>query len=105
MQMGAFAAWLEEGPSSPQHSMGACLALSTSPSRKAWGNKSGGVSSPWPLSPGLCFPHPRLPICQVGLPLPTERAAGIHREGWMDGQTHAQTFFQLSDPASAVAEG
>ena len=104
--MGVFAAWLEEGPSSPQHSMGACLALSTRPSRKAGGTRqeSGVARSPRPLRPGLCFPHPRLPVCQVGLSLPTEKAAGMHGEGWMDSQRDGQKFFQLPGPGSAVAK-
>lgn len=75
------AARLEEGAGviSPQQPMGACLALSSYPSRKALGDKSGGASCPWPLSLGLCLLHSRLSFCQMGLPLASKKAAGMHQ--------------------------
>jgi len=99
-------------PSSPQYSMASPQARPC-PSgtfhmsqQESLGNVSGGASSPWPASPGLCFLYSRLLIYPVGLPLPMRNRQEWTRQ-WTRGWTPRRLaeLCLLSDPDSGVAKG
>ena len=105
-------------PSAPWPPPQACLCPSGTfhmSQQESLGNVSGGASSPWPASPGLCLLYSRLLIYPVGLPLPMRNRqewtrGGISRNGPGNGPEDGHPgglaeLCLLSDPGSGVARG